>query len=90
MPAIYEARAVAVKVSGRTGRPLASGFAPKREFAQVHQGDSSCPVPRAKRFLFRAQPNHFSFRRRSAPIGGTLRGRHGRRARDAVDVLARN
>jgi hypothetical protein len=47
-----------------------------------------CPAPVAKIFLFSATPNHLYNSRYPVPTRGALRGRHGRRERDAVDAVA--
>jgi hypothetical protein len=47
-----------------------------------------CPALFAKIFRFSATPNHLYNSRRPVPTRGALRGRHGRRERDAVDAAA--
>jgi hypothetical protein len=46
--------------------------APKHQFPEPDQSDSTCPVPSAKIFLFAADPNHFTYYRRLVPPEGRL------------------
>ena len=47
-----------------------------------------CPALFAKIFRFSADPNHLYNSRHPVPTRGALRGRHGRRERDAMDAVA--